>query len=206
MPRARHSDLEPEVLLPDDRDQRRIANTAVGEGWNVPRVRRNGHTPINDGFTPIMDEKQRQLRWIRQAGGKLDEGLVAFMMESCAKTLKAPVLDKNGEQQIKDGNLVFRLIRVGCRIYMTHEQIALQYGCSRQHVTNQIKQMKDHSLIVNNRNGWYEFAATLCWRGDLDVQAAYRQQQRVRDGMIFTDGTTTLVTEDMGGASAGDDE
>ena len=34
-------------------------------------------------------------------------------------------------------------------------------------------------------------------RGNLDVQAVYRQQQRVRDGRIVTDGTTTLVAPDM---------
>ena len=144
-----------------------------------------------------MDEKQRQLGRIRENGGKLDEGLVAFMMEACAKTAVAPVLDDDRNQVVKDGQLVYRLIRVGCRIYMTQMQIALRYGCSRQHVCNQIRQMKEHGLIVNSGNGWYEFAAVLCWRGDLDVQAAYRGQQKVRDGMTITDGTTTLVTEDM---------
>jgi hypothetical protein len=206
MPRARHPDLEPEILLPDDRRQKQLANDAVEDGWTVPRVRLYGKSPINDGFIPIMDEKQRQLREIKLNGGKLDEGLVAFMMENCAKTLKALVHDKNGNPLIKDGCLVFRLIRVGCRIYMTQQEIALQYGCSRQHVTNQIKQMKEHSLIVNCRNGWYEFAAVLCWCGDLDVQAAYRHQQIVRDGRVITDGTNTLVTEDMDSEDNGGEE
>ena len=197
MPRPRHPDAEPEILLLDDREKRRLANGAVGTGWSVPRVRRDGEFPIKDGFTPIMDEKQRQLRWIKNNGGKLDEGLVAFMMENCAKSLKAPVLDRNRNQVLRDGYLVFRLTRVGCRIYMTQAQIAQLYRCSRQHVSNQIRQMKEHGLIVNCRNGWYEFAAILCWRGDLDVQAAYRNQQRVRDGMVITDGKTALVTEDM---------
>jgi len=64
--------------------------------------------------------------------------------------------------------------------------------------------MKEHGLIVNSGNGWYEFAAVLCWCGDLDVQAAYRQQQRIRDGMVFTDGTATRVTEDMDSDECGD--
>ena len=80
---------------------------------------------------------------------------------------------------------------------MTQEEIAQQLGCSRQHVNEQIRKMKEHGLIVNQGHGWYEFAAILCWRGDLDVQAAYRRQQPVRDGRVITDGTTTLVTEDM---------
>ncbi len=197
MPRRQRRDVEPEIMLPDDRQQRQKANDAVDAGWKVPKVRRDGEFPIKDGFIPIMNEKQRQLRRIKQNGGKLDEGLVAFMMESCAKTTKVSVLDGNRIQVIKDGQLVFRLTSVGCRIYMTQVEIALQYGCSRQHVSRQISQMKEHGLIVNSGNGWYEFAATLCWRGDLDVQSAYRNQQKVRDGMAFTDGITNLVSEDM---------
>ena len=57
--------------------------------------------------------------------------------------------------------------------------------------------MKQYGLIVNKGLGWYEFAAVLCWRGDLDVQASYREQQRVRDGRVVTDGLTTHVAEDM---------
>ena len=75
--------------------------------------------------------------------------------------------------------------------------MAHEYGCSRQHVNSQIKEMKRYRLIVNQGHGWYEFAAILCWRGYLEIQAAYRQQQRARDGRVVTDGTTTLVAPDM---------
>ena len=197
MPRRRRPDLSPEILLRDDRYQRLQANQAVDDGWYVPRVRRDGDKPINDGFIPIMNTKQLRLRAIKRCGGKLDEGLVAYMMENCAQAQVVPVFNANGLREIRDGFLVYRLARVGCRLYMTQAQIAHEYGCSRQNVNSQIKEMKRYRLIVNQGHGWYEFAAILCWRGYLEIQAAYRQQQRARDGRVVTDGTTTLVAPDM---------
>ena len=204
MSRTRRPDLEPEILLPDGRGQLRKANDAIDPGWHIFKVRRRGERPIIDGFTPIMNEKQKQLRNIKQSGVSLDEGLIAFMMESCTQASVTRVIKENGEQETRDGNLVFRLTRVGCRVYMTQKEIAQQLVCSRQHVNEQIKKMKEHCLIVNQGHGWYEFAAILCWRGDLDIQAAYRKQQPVRDGRVITDGKTTLVAENMDSDGGGD--
>jgi len=205
MSHSRRSDYQPKILLPDKREALLRANRDVGNGYTVSRVRRDGEQPIKDGFTPIMNAKQRWLRPIKRNGGKLDEGLVAFMMESCATAYAAPVLNRDGEQEIEDGFLVYRLTRVGCRIYKTQDQIAREYICSRQHVNKQIGMMKGHGLIVNKGHGWYEFAAILCWRGNLDYQRAYRDQQLLRDGQTFTDGRTTLATEDMDGSDSGED-
>jgi hypothetical protein len=87
---------------------------------------------------------------------------------------------------------------------MTQEEIGRQHGRSRQHVNEQIGQMKKFGLIVNKGEGWYEFDARLCWRGDFKIQKAYREIQIVRDGLVITDGRTTIVTEDMD-ADDGDD-
>ncbi len=92
---------------------------------------------------------------------------------------------------------MYTLRTVGCRVYLTQDEIAQRYGRSRQHVIEHIKKMKLHGLIVNQGRGWYEFNAYLCWRGDFQIQKAYRERQRVRDGWVITDGETTLVTEDM---------
>ena len=197
MSRPRRPDVEPEILIRDDRYQRQVANDAVDNGWHVKKVRRRGDQPVKDGFMLIMDETQRQLRAAKRNGAKLDEGLVAFMMENCAQAQVAPILDDNGNELVRDGFRVCRLVRVGCRVYMTQQQIADLFGCGRQHVGNQISLMKQYALIVNKGQGWYEFAAVLCWRGDLDIQASYRDQQRVRDGRVVTDGKTTHVAEDM---------
>ncbi len=80
---------------------------------------------------------------------------------------------------------------------MTQEEIATRYGIHRGTVNKQIKTFKQRSLIVNSGNGWYEFDAALCWRGNLSICRAYQRQQRVRNGRIVTDGTTTLVAPDM---------
>ncbi len=47
--------------------------------------------------------------------------------------------------------------------------------------------MSASRLSADIGQGWYEFLAHLCWRGDLDVQAAYRKQQKVRDGWALVD-------------------
>ena len=80
---------------------------------------------------------------------------------------------------------------------MTQEAIGKLYGRTRQHINQQIGLMKQYGLIVNQGEGWYEFDACLCWRGDFKIQKAYREVQRVRDGLLITDGKSTLVTEDM---------
>ena len=180
MPRRRRPDLEPEILLADVREQERRANRAIDPGYNA-KVRRRDEMPINDGFMPILDEKQRRLAYFKEKGVRFDEGLLAFMMERCDRTRIVPVHDADGNQLVRDGRRVFLLRRVGCRVYMTQEEIAKDHGCSRQHVNEQIQLMKEHDFIVNWGHGWYEFDASLCWRGDLPVRREYAAQQRVRD-------------------------
>ena len=152
MSRPRRRDVEPEILLRDDREQLHRANDAVAETWYINKVRRQGDQPVKDGFMLIMKEKQRQLRAVKRCGAKLDEGLVAFMMENCALAQVAPILDENGDQLVRDGFRVCRLVRVGCRVYMTQQQIADLYGCRRQHVNEQISMMNQYGLIVNKAN------------------------------------------------------
>ena len=196
MPRIQRPDVQPEILLPDVRLPERQANDAIGSGYRA-KVRPVGYRLVVDGWTNIFDRTEEATKSIRLNGGSIDEGLVFFMMRHCAKAAASPVTDGNNQLMIRDGFILHRLLRVGCRIYMTQEEIGRQYGCSRQHVNEQIGQMKKYGLIVNKGEGWYEFDARLCWRGDFKLQKAYREIQIVRDGLIITDGTTTHVTEDM---------
>ena len=193
MPRRRRQDVQPEILLPDVREPERQANDAIGDAYRA-KVRPVDYRPVVDGWTNIFNRTEETFEFIRRNDGNIDEGLVFFMMRHCAMASASPV---------RDGFIVHRLRRVGCRIYMTQEEIGSQYGRSRQHVNEQIGQMKKYGLIVNKGEGWYEFDAHLCWRGDFKIQKAYREIQIVRDGLIITDGRTTLVTEDMDADDAG---
>lgn len=127
----------------------------------------------------------------------IDEGLLSFMMRHCDLADARAVRDENGEPVHQNGQYLHRLVRVGCRLRMTQHEIAARYCKSRQHVNHQIAALREQYFIVNQAQGWYEFDAHLCWCGNLGLCAAYRQVQRVRDGVTITDGTTTLVTEDM---------
>jgi biotin operon repressor len=196
MPRPQRRDVEPEILLPDVREQERIANDAIDDDHRA-KVRPVDYRPVIDGWTNIFDRTDEMLKFVRRRGVKLDEGLVSFMMRHCARAAVIPVLDQQRQPVTRDGCIVYVLRTVGCRVYLTQDEIAQRYGRSRQHVIENIKTMKLYGLIVNQGQGWYEFDARLCWRGDFQIQKAYREQQRVRDGLVITDGETTLVTEDM---------
>ncbi len=204
MPRRQRHDLRPEILLPDVRQQERQANRAIDD-LHLAKVRRRGEHPVTDGWTNIFDRTIEILRSIRCKETSVDLGLALFMMLNCSKAIVAPITDEHNEPVTRDGCIVYRLLSVGCRINMTQEEIAERYAFTRTHVNRQIMLMKKHGLIVNQGRGWYEFDANLCWRGDFKIQKAYREIQTVRDGMIFTDGKTTLVTEDMDADVSEDD-
>lgn len=196
MPSRGRQDIRPEILLPDVRDQERRANAAI-DNRHRAKVRHVDHRPVTDGWTNIFDRTDEILSFIRRNRGNVDEALVFFMMRNCEKASASPVKDANNEPLVREGKIVHRLMRVGCRVYMTQEQIADKFGNERTTINGKIGEMRKHGLIVNQGHGWYEFDANLCWRGDFNIQKAYREIQRVRDGWIITDGVITHVTEDM---------
>jgi len=196
MPRRQRHDIQPEILLPDVREPSRQANDAIGNGYRA-KVRLADYRLIVDGWTNILDRTEEVFQSIRRFDEYIDEGLVSFMMRHCAMASASPVKGRDDQLVLRDGFIVHRLRRVGCRIYMTQEEIGNQYGCSRGNINEQIKRMKLYGLIVNQGDGWYEFDANLCWRGDFKLQKAYREIQKVRDGLTIIDGKTTRVTEDM---------
>ncbi len=105
-----------------------------------------------------------------------------MMMLHCDLAVIREQRDSNGEPTRRDGLFVHRLVRVGCRVRMTQEDLGHRYGKGRQFANEQIGKLRDWYFIVNQGRGWYEFAASLCWRGNLGTCAAYREVQRVRDG------------------------
>lgn len=189
-------DFEPEIYLPDVREQERAANGVVGVQYRA-RVSRAGEKIVNDGWTNVFDRTIDVLAVTKRSEPNINAGLVLFLMQHCAQAQATPITDNEGNMLLRDGSILNRLRRVGCRTYMKQSEIAKAYGCSPSTVHRQIQTMKRTGIIVNQGHGWYEFDANLCWRGDFKIQRAYRKIQEVQDGMSFTDGRTTLVTEDM---------
>jgi len=197
MPRRQRDDIEPEILLSDTHEQQQLATNAIDhERYRAMVYDRN--QPIGrDRRTYFFDALDYRLRQCRDVGVTMNEGLLSFMMRQCDLANVRIVRDANGEPIVRDGLTVHRLVRVGCRMTMTQQQIANRHELSRQTVNHQIGIFREWYFIVNQGSGWYEFDARLCWRGNLSICAAYREAQRVRDGIVFTDGTSSLTTEDM---------
>lgn len=197
MPRPIRNDLEPEILLPDISEQQRRATGAIDQEQYRAIVYDRNSSIGRDRRFYVFDRLEVRLQECRASKIGIDEGFLFMMMRHCDLADKREQRDSDGEPIRRDGLFVHRLVRVGCRVRMTQGELGHCYGKGRQFANEQIGKLRDWYFIVNQGRGWCEFDASLCWRGDLGTCAAYREVQRVRDGLTFTDGTTTLVTEDM---------
>ena len=158
MPRRPRPDIQPEILIPDVRYQERLANSVIDDTHQA-RVRPKGSWPINDVWTNIFGKTNEVLSRIREDGGVLDEALVFFMMINCAKAVAVPVTGSDSEPLVRQDHIVYRLLKVGCRVYMTQEQIANKLGQWRSTINSKIREMKRYGLIVNSGHGWFEFSS-----------------------------------------------
>jgi hypothetical protein len=206
MPRHPRDDLEPEILLPDVAVQQRRAADVIGDRFRAIVYDPNNSIGREPRIIIFRERLEHRLRECRANKAGIDEGFLSMMMHRCELAQTRERRRGNGEPILRDGLLVCRLVRVGSRVRLTQNELANVYGRSRQFVSNQIRKLKDWCFIVNHGRGWYEFDASLCWCGGLGICAAYREIQRIRDGITFTDGKTTLPTEDMDDDCSIDDE
>ena len=197
MPRNPRDDLEPEILLSDTNEQQRLATGVIDRDHFRVQVYDRNQAIGRERRTYFFDAFDHRLQQCRDDGIKLDEGLLSFMMRQCELADVRVMRGPSGDPIVQDRLIVHRLVHVGCRMRMTQDHIANSFGLSRQTVNRRIGVFRDWYFIVNQGHGWYEFDATLCWRGNLAICAAYREVQRVQDGIVITDGTTTLAAEDM---------
>jgi len=197
MPRQVRPDLEPEILLPDIAEQQRRATGAIDQQQYRAIVYDRNNPIGRERRIYVFDRLETRLEECRSSEAGIDEGFLFMMMRCCDLAVIREQRDANREPILRNGLFVHRLIRVGCRVRMTQRELGHRYRKGRQFANGQIGKLKDWYFIVNQGRGWYEFAATLCWRGNLGTCAAYREVQRVRDGLVITDGKTTFVTEDM---------
>jgi len=185
MPRPPRPDLEPEILLPDVREYEARAQSVVGRSHRV-KVRPIEQKGTRDGFTTHYDEVHRRLAQCRRQNIGINEGLLFYLLGKCDQAAAAPVLEKGGTQLKKGDFRVFRLTRVGCRVRMSQQAIADEYGCSRDQVNRQISILRREGFIVNYGHEWNEFDASLIWRGDYDLLLSYREYQTVHPLLRIT--------------------
>ncbi len=186
MPRPRRHDLEPEILVPDTSAQERRANEAIDENFSA-KVRRRGESPIQDRWMIATDELERQLAHHRRAGTSIPAAFLWFLVMRCDSAHAAPKLDANREPEIRDGHRVLNLRRIGCRVRMTEKQMAEDFCASQSTIERHVRKLKALGFIVNGGHGWVELDAALCWRGDLNLLAAYRNIQTISYGPFGTD-------------------
>ena len=65
---------------------------------------------------------------------------------------------------------------------MTEQQMAQDFCKSLSTIERHVRTLKEYGFIVNSGHGWIELDAALCWRGDLNLLAAYREIQPIRYG------------------------
>lgn len=192
MPRPPRPDLVPEIRLPDVREAERRASDAAGNAYRT-KVFRRDQPATNDGYVQIYQALYLRLAEIRETRpGYIDEGLLLAMMQDCDFASAEPKMH-HCEPFIKDGEIVHRLFKIGCRVRKTQQQIADDYPCSRQHVNEQVRRMKEVGLIVNQGRGWYEFSALYVWCGPPQLQRAYLRVQRVADGLTVRQGDKVIM-------------
>jgi hypothetical protein len=187
MPRQPRDDFEPRILLPDTSAEQRLARDAIDDVRYNTLVYDKTQPIGREGRMTIFDAFNDRLQELRDMGIKLEEGLLNFMIQQCVLADSRIARDSHGNAIAKGELFEHRLVSVGCRMHMTQVQIANQYGLDRTTVGKHIKMYRDWYFIVNSGQGWYEFDAALCWRGDIARCAAYREVQIVRDGITFVD-------------------
>jgi hypothetical protein len=128
MPRRRRDDYEPRLLLPAElrAAQQRASDAVAAQGFGAtawPKGQR-----LSDGWTMTFDETKRVISRLRQTGVPLDFGLLHWLMQCCPKAVEAA---DPSQANVPDGRTRVILKSVGCRVYMTQQQIAVEFRCSR---------------------------------------------------------------------------
>lgn len=189
MGRQEREDSKPIFYLEDQSEALDAASKAVGK--RVSRLYFGERDPLHFIQTSYIAKHRWQL--IRQqrmneasqrSRGKkplkLDVGLMAFMMDHCARA-------DHREIEKKDGMIKCKFVTVGCRLYAKQDQIAEMYkivnpDSTRETINKQIRLMYNVGIIVNKAHGWVEFDAELCWNGRIDLWLAYRKVQETYYG------------------------
>jgi hypothetical protein len=187
MPRQPRNDLEPRVFLRDTSEQTGLARDAIdGDNFQV-LVFDRAQSIGRERRVYIFHALNRVLTQYRNQGIKLDEGLLSFMMHNCELVDIRVETDAQRNPIREGGSVLYRLVRVGCRLYMTQQEVADQYMVSRDKVIKQIALYRECYLILNSGQGWYEFDASLCWSGNLGICAAYQVVQQELYGTTYVD-------------------
>lgn len=182
------NDKEPEIWLEDQSEAcRELARTL---GWKRP-IRKIIFGDDFSAFIPtsyiakhrwrLIRARKRQEVLLRKQGEEylaLNVMLMCFMMDHCVRADSR----KNSKESV-NGMFRSRLIKVGCRIEKTQDEIADMFkaispDCTREWVNKQINLMHDLGIIVSKGRGWCEFDVELCWNGAIDHWLAYREVQK----------------------------
>jgi hypothetical protein len=167
----------PEIELDDLDDKLVNAYAAVGPGIKVNLYRQNTNTH-SSGWRTVFDGFEQRLASARKDRSGIDEGLAHFIANQVELTRHVQLEFKHKSNISVPGKIRYQLLGIGCRVTKTQEALATAYGCSRQHVNEQIKKLKKALVIVRWGRGWFEFDANIVWRGKASFQRAYSAIQK----------------------------
>ncbi len=167
----------PEIELDDLDDKLVSAYAAVGQGITVNLYLQNTNTHFS-GWRTVFDRFEQRLAYARKGRAGIDEGLAHFLAHQVELTRHVQMEFRHKGNISVPGKIRYQLPGIGCRVTKTQEALATAYGCSRQHVNDQIKKLKEALIIVRWGRGWFEFDANIVWRGKVGFQRAYSAIQK----------------------------
>lgn len=175
-------DRRPIVFVPDTSNEERNLRRLLPAGRRL-RVY-DDSTRIGNSVR-TMDAARDALKRLDKKGVSFDKGLFLYALLCVSWAKDSDVDPEKFNIRRKAGFSARRLHSVGCRVYMTNEQIGSEYGCTREHVNRNIRVWKEHGLVIRRGRGWFEFDPRLVWRGSLELQSAYIEyvmdEQRAAD-------------------------
>ena len=88
---------------------------------------------------------------------------------SIAKQLFGP----DGKPVLRDGRIVHRLLRIGCRVYAKQHHLAASIGRDRKVVNARLMLMREHGIVWRVADGWLELNPHLVWCGPIAHRTGY---------------------------------
>lgn len=168
----------PDIFMRDARQAKRLARDQAGEGFRGTAYDADLRYPLHARV--MMHELQRRL----MNGRDILKGVPACdVLFSIISRLEMAEVDPMNEMEAgnldRNGRLRHALLRCGCRVDVTNQELADEIGKSKASIERAIRSLKEAEIIINWGRGWLEVDARLIWCGDEAIRQAYAAVQQI---------------------------
>lgn len=182
MARLNRKGFSQEITIRDLGDNQRKANEATDNNVAVAVFSKEQlfgfgrYTMITDYCVELLQELSARMRG---EGQSFNIGIALQLLHMVDLAKARPSLDSNDFEIERDGKIIHELVRCGCRVWATEQELADKLNVSRSSISAVKKALIDADIIVNWGEGWIEFDANLVWRGKHSLRHAYSEVQRL---------------------------